>query len=186
MYHYMNHFYFSHPVMNQCKYTLSFKRNYSWKVAFHFSKSAGTCELYFLDGVFTARDGPIPYFCRYADMLISTSADLLILPIPILLERAKYRHIGTIFGSPILILPILKNVRICRYFRYQYWYWPIPIYSLFLSSHLTFIVDHRESQGIHAAFLLRPRVTIMYRSNPNDQPWLVLNTDLTNFDQYFV
>ena len=34
------------------------------------------------------RDGPIPHFCRYADMPISTSADTPILPIPILLERA--------------------------------------------------------------------------------------------------
>ncbi len=50
-------------------------------------------------------------------MPISTSADMPI---------SKYRHIGNIFWLPLPILPILKNVPICRYFRYRYWYRPIP------------------------------------------------------------
>ncbi len=85
------------------------------------------------------RDGPIPDFCRYADMPTLTSADMPILPIPILPERAlsrvpiltllpisQYRHIGNFFWLPIPILPVLKNVPICRYFRCRYWYRPIP------------------------------------------------------------
>ena len=48
--------------------------------------------------------------------------------VPILtsLPISKYRHIGNIFLLPIPILPILKNVPICRYCRYRYWYRPIP------------------------------------------------------------
>ena len=67
---------FPHPVMNQHKYTLGVQRNAPWKVAFHFGKSVGTGEVYSLEGVFTARDGPIPHFRRYSDMPISTSADI--------------------------------------------------------------------------------------------------------------
>ena len=60
--------------MNQCKYTLSVNRNASWKVAFHFGKSVGTGELYFLDGVFTARDEPIAQLCRYANIADTDTA----------------------------------------------------------------------------------------------------------------
>ncbi len=45
------------------------------------------------------RDGPIPDFCRYADMPILTSADMPILPIPILLERA----LSQISNKPLFV-----------------------------------------------------------------------------------
>ena len=68
--------------------------------------------------VLSTRDGPIPHFCRYADMPI------LALPI---CRYCRYCR----SWLPIPILPILKNVPICRYFRYRYQYRPIPtIYYL--------------------------------------------------------
>ncbi len=45
------------------------------------------------------------------------------------LTDCRYCSIGSIgnfFCLPIPILPILKKVPICRYFRYRYWYRPIP------------------------------------------------------------
>ena len=162
---------FPHPVMNQCKYTLSVKGNASWKVAFLFGKGVGTGELYFLDGALQLGMG-----------WYHISTDMPILPT---LERAASQYICTIF---------YRRYRYCRCWK-MCQYADISdtdtgigpsLFIAFLNSHLTLIVAHRESQGIHAAFLLRPSVTLMYRSNPKDQLWLVFNSDLNNFDQRFV
>ncbi len=81
----------------------------------------------------TFRDGPIPHFCRYADM-------------PILAETADTDT--TSFCLPIPILLILKKVPICRYFRYRYWYRPNPTYLYLIS----YNISHPDTKIIFMFF----------------------------------
>ena len=135
---------FPHPVMNQCKYTLSVKKYISFweertQIEVQRISSAPKCTL------------RCTCIIRFSWNAMHFTLKCIALSLEV--------H----FASLAVY---------CTSYE-VYWLGCIR-------SHMTLIVGHRESQGIHAAFLLIP-TTLMYRSNPKDLPWLVLNTDLTVF-----